>query len=98
MTRAGQICTPCIYRVGQNHIYTPYITVHLVISLPKISYIHPGGVKDHNSLTSRVNRNINCIFGILTSRAIDWYLNESLLRGSKGGGGPWGVGEFGGVF
>jgi hypothetical protein len=27
-------------RVGQNRIYTPYMTVYLVISLPKISYIH----------------------------------------------------------
>ena len=22
-------------RVGQNHVYTPYMTVHMVISLPK---------------------------------------------------------------
>jgi len=31
-------------RVGQNHlyvhIYTPYMTVYLVISLPKLPYIH----------------------------------------------------------
>ena len=27
-------------RVGQNRIYTPYITVYSVISLPKIPYIH----------------------------------------------------------
>ena len=27
-------------RVGQNHIYTPYMTVYLVISLPKIPYTH----------------------------------------------------------
>ena len=27
-------------RVGQNRIYTPYMTVYLVISLPKIPYIH----------------------------------------------------------
>jgi hypothetical protein len=37
----------CIYdwlwvirRVGQNRIYTPYMTVYLVISLPKMPYIH----------------------------------------------------------
>ena len=30
----------CICRVGQNRIYTPYMTVYLVISLPKIPYIH----------------------------------------------------------
>jgi hypothetical protein len=28
------------HRVGQNRIYTPYMTVYLVISLPKIPYIH----------------------------------------------------------
>ena len=34
-----QNCT-IICRVGQNRIYTPYMTVFLVISLPKIPYIH----------------------------------------------------------
>jgi hypothetical protein len=29
-----------LYRVGQNRIYSPYITVYLVISLPKTLYIH----------------------------------------------------------
>ena len=29
-----------IDRVGQNRIYTPYMTVYLVISLPKIPNIH----------------------------------------------------------
>jgi len=29
-----------IIRVGQNRIYTPYMTIRLVISLPKIPYIH----------------------------------------------------------
>jgi len=29
-----------IFRVGQNRIFTPYMTVYLVISLPKIPYIH----------------------------------------------------------
>jgi len=41
----------------------------------------------------RANRNINYIFGILTSRAIDWYINESILKGSRGG-----RGIVGGVF
>jgi hypothetical protein len=27
-------------RVGQNRIYTPYMTVYLVISLPKIPYVN----------------------------------------------------------
>jgi hypothetical protein len=30
----------CMIRVGQNRIYTPYMTVYLVISLPKTPYIH----------------------------------------------------------
>ena len=29
-----------IHRVGQNHIYAPYSTVYLLISLPKIPYTH----------------------------------------------------------
>jgi len=29
-----------IPRVGQNCIYTPYMTVCIVISLPKIPYVH----------------------------------------------------------
>ena len=29
-----------ICRVGQNRIYTPYMTVYFVITLPKIPYIH----------------------------------------------------------
>ena len=32
--------TPYISRVGQNRIYTYIYTVYLVISLPKIPYIH----------------------------------------------------------
>jgi hypothetical protein len=27
-----------LFRVGQNRIYTPYMTVYLVISLPKLPY------------------------------------------------------------
>ena len=37
------------------------------------------------------------MFGILTSRSIDWYINESIMRGSVGGGGSRGSqGNFGG--
>jgi len=28
------------YRVGQNRMYAPYMTVYLVVSLPQIPYIH----------------------------------------------------------
>ena len=56
-----------------------------------------GACKYHNFLNSGVNPINNYIFGILMSRAIDWYIIESILRGSKGGGGPGGVGELWGV-
>ena len=36
----GLILHNFIHRVGQNRIYTPYMTVYLVISLPKIPYTH----------------------------------------------------------
>ena len=39
-TPRGLARTVHIQRVGQNRIYTPYMTVYLVISLPKIPYIH----------------------------------------------------------
>jgi len=32
--------TQHMYRVGQNRIYTPYMTVYSVISLPKIPHMH----------------------------------------------------------
>jgi hypothetical protein len=42
-SKAGQLPT-CymlhIVRVGQNHIFTVYMTVYLVISQSKILYIH----------------------------------------------------------
>ena len=45
-----------------------------------------GGLNDHNFLSTGVDPNMNDLFGILTSNAIDWYINESILRGSGGGG------------
>jgi hypothetical protein len=36
----GHCASLFINRVGQNRIYTPYMTVYLVIFLPKIPYIH----------------------------------------------------------
>ena len=33
----------CISRVGQDRMYTPYMTVYLVNSLPQIPYIHRSG-------------------------------------------------------
>jgi hypothetical protein len=40
MRKEEQTRLKLICRVGQNRIYTPYMTVYLVISLPKIPYIH----------------------------------------------------------
>jgi hypothetical protein len=34
------VCTLYIRRVGQNRIYTPYMTICMVISLLKIPYVH----------------------------------------------------------
>ena len=30
----------CMCRFGQNHIYTPYMTIYLVVSLSKVPYIN----------------------------------------------------------
>ena len=68
----------------------------LIKACPKLVAARGGGLLwlPAGGLNHCVNRNINFIFGILTSIAIDWYMNESIMRGSKGGGGPGGVGEF----
>ena len=57
----------------------------------------PGGVKDHNFLDTRVDPNKNRIFGTLTLRTINRYINESILRESRGGGGQGGSEDFEGV-
>jgi hypothetical protein len=46
-----------------------------------------GGCRKHNFRTARVKLIKNYIFGILTSRAIDWYI-YGLNRGGVGWGGP----------
>ena len=43
-----------------------------------------GGCKYLKFLNSSVNPINNYIFGILTSRAIDWYIDETILRGLGG--------------
>jgi len=67
--------------------------VHLLEKYFRVGQNHictasTGGVKDQ-----RVNRNIDYMFGILTSRAIDWYINELIMRGSGGGSGNFGGGS-----
>jgi hypothetical protein len=34
------ISVHAMFKVGQNRIYTPYMTVYMVNSLPKIPYTH----------------------------------------------------------
>jgi len=34
------VLIPYMLRIGQNHTYTPYTTVRLVIAFPRIPYIH----------------------------------------------------------
>ena len=52
-----------IIRVGQNRIYTPYMTVYMVISLPKIPYMSPSG-SYHWSVGLARTIYIRCIYGI----------------------------------
>jgi hypothetical protein len=40
LSKQNKRLPPDVTRVGQNRIYTPYMTVCMVISLPKILYIH----------------------------------------------------------
>jgi len=40
MSPALEPCSSYVYRVGHDRIYTPYKTIYLVISLPKVPYIH----------------------------------------------------------
>ena len=68
----GCVCA-CVWRRGKC----------MCLLCPVIICWRTGGFKDHNFL---VNRNIIYIFGILTSRAVDWYINELILRGPGGGG------------
>jgi len=47
---------------------------------------HAGACEYYNCMTSRVEWNRNYVSGIMTSRAIDGYINESILRGRLVGG------------
>ena len=79
-------------RVGQNRIYTPYLTVYLVISLPKIPYIHriyiwfwPTLYVPHRCLMSY--RAIACLMKVTTyismytnSLHLLWYFQGWVIR------------------
>jgi len=71
--------------------------INYLILLEGKYWAEAGACKYHNFLTPCVKWNINDIFGILTSRAIDWYSNESILRGRMVGGHLGVLGNFGGA-
>ena len=75
-------------RAHRLEVYTEPLSVIIILNC------NTRGVKDN----FRVNRNINYIFGILTSRAINWYINESIPRGRLVGGHLGGLGKWGGHF
>jgi hypothetical protein len=80
MTRVGQNHTyiRCIYSVGQNRIYAPYMTVYLVISLPKIPYIHrinrvlanPINIRYFWQGNHQVYGHVRCIYTVMYSAYI----------------------------
>ena len=51
-----------ICRVGQNLIYAPYMTVYLVISMPKIPYIHRTYMVPANPTDMHVHAIDLCMF------------------------------------
>jgi hypothetical protein len=53
------------YRVGQNRIYTPYMTVYLVNSQPKIPYTHRGYIWFWPTL--QMYGHIRCICTVLAN-------------------------------
>ena len=46
-----------------------------VCNIPYVTYL-PGGCRKHNFWTARVDLIRNYIFGVLTSRAINWYVYD----------------------
>ena len=56
-------------------MYTPCMTVYVMKSLQEMTCIQEAVV----IIT------INYILGTLTLKAIDWYINKSILSGSRGG-------------
>ena len=62
-------------------MYTPCMTVYVMKSLQEMTCIQEAVV----IIT------INYILGTLTLKAIDWYINKSILSGSRGGVGCLGV-------
>jgi len=62
-----------------------------LVGISKETLHRPGGASKLNFWTACKNLDINYIFGILTSRAFDWYMYGSNRRGEGGG---WGVRVF----
>jgi len=57
-----------------------------LVGISKETLHRPGGASKLNFWTACKNLDINYIFGILTSRAFDWYMYGSNGRGGAGGG------------
>ena len=57
-----------------------------LVGISKETLHRPGGASKLNFWTACKNLDINYIFGILTSRAFDWYMYGSNGRGGGGGG------------
>ena len=78
----------CIQRWEGTRLYTEIL---LSIWVWCFTCAWAGGCNYHNLLNSRANPNKNYIFGALTLRTTDWYINELILRGLRGGGGRGGL-------
>jgi len=55
-----------MHRVGQNRIYTPYMTIYLIESLPKIPYMHRMYMVLANPSHARCIRCVRCNLTELT--------------------------------
>jgi len=85
---ASHVC-----RVGQNRIYTPYMTVYIVICLPKIPYIHRNiyiyinrniyiytekYIYIHRNIYIYIHRNIYLYIYIFIQRDIYIYIHQNI--------------------
>ena len=85
----GSLCVDWVTAHKFSHCVCPWIGSLCMnwVTVYELSHC-PGGTRKHNFWNTPVNRINNYIFGILRSKATEWYENESDPR--RGGGG-WGV-------
>jgi hypothetical protein len=72
-----------MFRVGQNRIYTLYMTVYSVISLPKVAYIHRIYMVLANPTYVVINMVLANPNGVITIRAGQTTLVQYVLQGFK---------------